>query len=219
LVSSFSPNGSGLMVIKSEAEMSVTQYEVSQSQYSENYTSLQAIKGEMTFVESDLATKLEAYGYIDDENNKAYKAGVQWSNLIDSNYSSLSTLVDSIVQSYNQIEDHQSNEEDALQNLKDFTAPEYSANKDIERYGERTLFRAEHNGKFSERVLRNMFNMDQNDFENYFRPDNSTTNAFVTNPTFLSNKLKSVAQSYRGHANGGFADRVIEFVNTGVSNF
>ena len=67
--------------------------------------------------------------------------------------------------------------------------------------------------------------MDENTFEQYFRPDNSTTPwlsssiAFKTNPTFLSDKLRSVAQSYRGNANAGFADQVIEFVNTGVSNF
>ena len=219
LVSSFSQNGSGLMAIKLEAEVSVTQYEVSQSQHSENLTSLQAIKGEMTFVESDLATKLEAFGYIDDEYNKWYKAGAQWSSLIDSNYQSLSTLINSIIQSYNQIVDYQSNEESTLQYLKDFTAPEYSANKSIERFGQRTLFRAEHNEKFSDRVLRNMFNMDENTFEQYFRPGNPTTTAFVNNPTFLSNKLRSIAQSYRGFANAGFANQVIEFVNTGVSNF
>lgn len=219
LVSSFSPNGLGLMDIKLEAEMSVTQYEVSQSQLSENYTSLQAIKGEMTFVESDLATKLEAYGYIDDENTKAYKASQYWTYFIYSKITSLTQLSNLIIQSYNQIVDHQSNEESALQYLKDFTAPEYSANKDIERFGERTLFRAEQNEKFSDRVLTNMFNLDQYDLDTYFRPDSSTTMAFVNTPTFLSGKLKSVAQSYRGRATANFADQVIEFVNTGVSNF
>ena len=218
-IDSFSPNGSGLMTIKLEAEGFATQYDDIQSQFLVNHTSLQAIEGEMTFVESDLATKLEAYGYIDDENTKAYKAMEYWSSLIGSNYQSLSTLSNSIIQSYNQIVDHQSYEEDALQYLKDYTAPEYTSNKDIENLGYSLLFRAEHKAGFSGSVLRNMFDISENEFSNYFRPDQITTNAFKTNPTFLSDKLKSVAQSYRGRANVGFADQVIEFVNTGVSNF
>lgn len=217
--SEFTPSGSGLMTIKSEAEEFATQYDDKQSQLSVNQSSLESIKVEMTFVESDLVTRLEAYGYIDDENTKAYKAMQYWSSLIDSNLTSLTQLSNSIIQSYNQIVDHQSYEEDALQYLKDFTAPEYTVNKDIENYGHSLLFRAEQKEKFSERVLVNMFNLDQYDFSNYFRPDNSTTMAFKTNPTFLSDKLKSVAQSYRGRANVGFADQVITFVNTGVSNF
>ena len=219
LASSFSPNGFGLMAIKSEAEGFATQYDDKQSQLSVNQSSLESIKVEMTFVESDLATKLEAYGYIDDENTKAYKAMQYWSSLIESNYTSLTQLSNSIIQSYNQIVDHQSNEEDALQDLKDFTAPEYTVNKDIENHGHSLLFRAEIKGKFSERVLTNMFNLDQYDYSNYFRPDDATTMAFKTNPTFLSDKLRSIAQSYRGRANAGFADQVITFVNTGVSNF
>ena len=219
VVGGFTPNGSGLMTIKLEAEGFATQYDDKQSQLSVNQSSLESIKVEMTFVESDLATKLEAYVYIEDENHKAYKAMQYWSSLIQSNYVSLSTLNNSIIQSYNQIVDHQSYEEDALQYLKDYTAPEYTSNKDIENLGHSLLFRAEIKEKFSERVLTNMFNLDQYDYSNYFRPDNSTTMAFKTNPTFLSDKLKSVAQSYRGRANVGFADQVIEFVNTGVSNF
>ena len=217
--SEFTPSGSGLMTIKSEAEGFATQYDDKQSQLSVNQSSLESIKVEMTFVESDLATKLEAYGYIDDENTKAYKAMQYWSSLIESNYVSLTQLSNSIIQSYNQIVDHQSYEEDALQYLKDFTAPEYTSNKNDENYGHSLLFRAEIKGKFSERVLTNMFNLDQYDFSNYFRPDDSTTMAFKTNPTFLSDKLKSVAQSYRGRATANFADQVITFVNTGVSNF
>lgn len=221
LVSSFTPTGLFLMFIKSEAEMYVTQYEDLQSLLSENYTSLQAIQGEMTFVESDLATKLEAYGYIDDENTTAYKACVYWSNLLHSNYSSLSTLVNSIIQSYNQIVDHQPYEVDALQQLKHFLDGNtvYSINKNNEHFGYRLLFKAEHDRSFSDGVLRNMFDMSENDFSNYFRPDNSTTQALASNPTFLSNKLRSIAQSYRGRATSNFADQVIEFVNTGVSSF
>jgi uncharacterized delta-60 repeat protein len=219
--SGFTPSGSGLMTIKSEAEGFATQYDDKQSQLSENYTSLQDIKGEMTFVESDLATKLESHGYADDEHTKAYKATQYWLSLIYSNLTSLTQLSNSIIQSYNQIVDHSPYEVDALQQLKDFLDgnTEYSLNKDIENHGSRLLFRAEQKSEFSGSVLRDMFNMDENTFEQYFRPDNSTTIAFKTNPTFLSNKLRSIAQSYRGNANAGFADQVITFVNTGVSNF
>ncbi len=220
-VSSFSSTGSDLMNIKLEAQGFANAYDETESQLSANYMSLQSIKSEMTFIESDLATKLIAYGHIDYENTKSYKASEYWSSLIYSNYQSLSTLSNLIIQSYNQIVDHQPYEVDALQQLKDFLDgnTEYSTNKDTENYGFNLLFRAEQKEKFSERVLINMFNLDQYDFSNYFRPDNATTNAFVTNPTFLSNKLRSIAQSYRGRANAGFADQVIDFVNTGVSNF
>ena len=219
--SGFTPSGSVLMGVKSEADGYVIVYDDKQSQLSENYTSLQAIKSEMTLVDSDLATKLEAYGWIDDEHTKANKAVQYWSNLIDSNCQSLSTLSNSIIQSYNQIVDHSPYEVNALQQLKDFLDgnTEYSTNKNDENYGHRLLFRAEYKEDFSETVLGNMFNMDENTFEQYFRPDNATTMAFKTNPTFLSNKLRSIAQSYRGNANAGFADQVISFVNTGVSNF
>ena len=220
-VSSFSQNGYDLMDIKLEAEGFAIQYDDKQSQLSENYTSLQAIKSEMTLVDSDLATKLDAYGWIDDERTKSYKAMQYWSDLIYSNCQSLSTLSNSIIQSYNQIVDHSPYEVDALQQLKDFLDgnTEYSTNKDLENYGHSLLFRAEYKEDFSETVLGNMFNMDENTFEQYFRPDNSTTMAFKTNPTFLSDKLRSIAQSYRGNANAGFADQVITFVNTGVNNF
>jgi hypothetical protein len=172
----------------------------------------------MTFIESDLATKLESYGYIDDENTKAYKAAQYWSNLIESNLESLSQLNNFVIQSYSEVINHSPFEVDALQNLKDFLDgnTEYSTNRDIEKYGFSLIFRAQRKNDFSHRVLRNMFDMDENTFENYFRPDNITTDAFKNNPTFLSDKLKSIAQYYRGCANANFAQQVIDFVNTGV---
>jgi hypothetical protein len=175
----------------------------------------------MTFIESDLVTKLESYGNIDDENTKAYKAAQYWSNLIESKITSLSQVNNLVIQSYYEVINHSPFEVDALQNLKDFLDgnTEYSTNGDIEKYGFSLIFRAERKNDFSHRVLRNMFDMDESTFGSYFRPDNSTTNAFKNNPTFLSDKLKSIAQNYRGRANGNFADQVIEFVNTGVNNF
>ena len=114
-----------------------------------------------------------------------------------------------------------SSEESALLDMKTFLDGEAINNYyDNEKsYGERLSDRAYRKDTFTKEVVRGMFNMTENDFSDYFRPDNLTIEKFKIDPEFLSDKLRSIAQSYRGFANAGFADQVISFVNTGVSNF
>ena len=200
--------------------MEVADYE---SDLQQLYTDINAIKSEMTFVESTLEDKIGSRGQISDQTYKEYKNSEFWSMFAQKHRVYIESLKERLLQIFNNISQYQSTETEALDQIKSFLDGNttFSTLLDTRNYGERTLDRTDKKGEFIGDITRLFIggSLDPNVYDQYFDWDSCKTESFVSNPTFLSERLRQNASNYRMHANPNFIEEIITFVNTGVSNF
>lgn len=182
---------------------------------------IEAIRSEMTYVPATLDDKLKSKGNDSDMTFKSYKNYEYWSIFTTKHAQMLSDFSTRIMSLFDNLSSYQSTEVDALDQIKAFldgnTA--FSTYNAERNYSERTLDRMNIQGDFVKEIIRPLFNLTDNNYDQYFDWDSCQTQAFASDPTFLSESLRQNASNYRMHANPNFIEEIITFVNTGVSNF
>ena len=186
-------------------------------------TDIDAIESEMTFVPSTLEDKIGSRGQISDQTYKEYKNYEFWSMFANKHQVYIESLRERLLQLFSYISQHQSTETEALDQIKSFldgnTA--FSALLDTKNYGAKILDRSDKKGEFIGDITRLFIggNLSPNQYDQYFDWESYRGDSFVSDPTFLSERLRQNASNYRMHANPNFIEEIITFVNTGVSNF
>ena len=208
----------------SEAEvnfgMEVADYE---SDIQQLNTDIDAIESEMTFVPSTLEDKIRSKGQISDQTYKEYKNYEFWSMFANKHQVYIESLRERLLQLLSYISQHQSTETEALDQIKSFldgnTA--FSALLDTKNYGSKILDRSDKKGEFIGDITRLFIggNLSPDQYDQYFGWESYRGATFVSDPTFLSERLRQNASNYRMHANPNFIEEIITFVNTGANNF
>lgn len=180
---------------------------------------IEAIRSEMTYVPATLDDKLKSKGDESDMTFKTHKNYEHWSTFTTKHAQMLSDFSTRIKYLFNQLSNYQSTEVDALDQIKSFldgnTA--FSTYNDELNYSEKVMDHMYIQGDFIKEIIRTLFNLSENNYDQYFDWDNCKTQAFASNPTFLSESVRQ--NTLRAHANPNFIEEIITFVNTGVSNF
>ena len=175
----------------------------------------------MVFVPATLEDKIEAKGVKSDQYFKEYKNHEYWSNFVDKHLDLIGDLIERVKDGFVSLQSHQSTEINALDELKSFLEGNttYSTWRNDRTYGERTLDSVNHRGAFVREAILPILSMSEGQYEVFFSWDSCKVDYFAQEPDFLSEKLRQNASNYRLHANPNFIEQIIEFVNTGVSNF
>ena len=182
---------------------------------------IQTIKSEMVFVPATLEDRIEARGVKSDGYFKEYHNRNFWYQFVSDHKAFIDEISEKVIARFNELSSYQSSEIEALDDLKSFLEGNtaYSTFMNERSYGERISAQVSDHGEFIKSTIGDIVNISPTQYDQFFSWNSYRGSYFVSDPTFLSEKLRQNASNYRLHANPNFIEEIITFVNTGVSNF
>ena len=182
---------------------------------------IQTIKSEMVFVPATLEDRIESKGVQSDRYFKEYHNRNFWYQFVSAHKAFIDEISEKVIARFNELSSYQSSEIEALDDLKSFLEGNtaYSTFMNERSYGERLSAQVSDHGEFIKSTIGDIVNISPTQYDQFFSWNSYRGSYFVSDPTFLSEKLRQNASNYRLHANPNFIEEIITFVNTGVSNF